>query len=222
MSVKRTAVLVFLGAVAASVCWLWLTLAPDEPRAPVSREQAPMTEGARPEGAETRAEAKPAYPGARRPRPPAPESAGDPSAPVERVDFERRPWDPEKELKEIYETRARLFEMFDRFVEETGMSDERAQALLMLMYDFQETVRILDEEMASQRPYRHRWHFEFLLRKKSADWRTVMFDTDQQLDAMLSPEERKKWWRTLERAGIWLELSSTEVFGCLICPVETP
>jgi hypothetical protein len=200
-------------AMAAGAYWLWCTASPKEPNS-VSRQNPVPAESARPEAGDT----APVFTRFERPRLPEPAEQSGPSAPALRVDFDRRPWDPTKELDTVYERRAKAAEAFDRFREETGISDARAQALLMLMYDFQETVKILNEELHGRSPYRDEWEFEYLLRKKSADWRTVMFDTDQQLEAMLSPEELKVWWRTLEETMIWLNLSNG---GVVLSPVET-
>jgi hypothetical protein len=199
-------------AMAAGAYWLWCTASPKEPSS-VSRQNPLPAESARPEAVDT----APVYTRMERPR--LPEAAGQsgPSVPVLRVDFDRRPWDPTKELDTVYQRRVEAAEAFDRFREETGIFDTRAQALLMLMYDFQETVKILNEELHGHFPYRDEWEFEYLLRKKSADWRTVMFDTRQQLDAMLSPEELKVWWRTVEETSIWVKLSSGAV---VLSPVD--
>jgi hypothetical protein len=200
-------------AMAAGVYWLWCTSSPNE-QDTISRPKPAPAERARPEAVET----APVHTRVERPHLPEPARQSDPNIPALRVDFDRRPWDPSKELDTVYERRAKVAEAFDRFREETGISDERAQALLMLMYDFQETVKILNEELHGRFPYRDEWEFEYLLRKKSADWSTVMFDTRQQLDAMLSPEELKVWWRTLEETMIWLHLSNG---GVVLSPVET-
>jgi hypothetical protein len=202
-----------LVAVAAGAYWFWCISSSNEQDA-ISRQKQAPAESARPEAAE----AVSVYTHVERPHLPWPARQSGPA--VERVDFDRRPWDPTKELKETYEVRAETFEAFDRFREETGMSDERAQALLMLMYDFQETVKILNEELHGRFPYRDEWEFEYLLRKKSADWRTVMFDTRQQLDAMLSPEELKVWWDSVEQTSIWLKLSAHLQLGSLLVPVD--
>lgn len=79
---------------------------------------------------------------------------------AQRVDFDRRPWDPDRELDSVYERRASVIEAFDRFCEEAGISDDRAQQILMILYDYQENKRLINEDILADSPYRSNLELE--------------------------------------------------------------
>lgn len=205
-----------VAALAAAASWLVCTSSSDEPeRRPRAHDSAEQLEpepvGARP---------APVYTHAERPRLPAPATEGSPSEPVERVDFDRRPWDPTQELDTVYERRAGLFEGFDRFREETGISQEKADAIMMLLYDYQETIKVLRKELDDAAPYRDKWEFEYLRRKESHAELLVSFDAIDAMDEMLSPEEMRSWTRNLEDINVWGRLSWWPYQKPMIIPID--
>jgi hypothetical protein len=103
---------------------------------------------------------------------------------------------------------------FDRFRDETGISDERAQELLWLLYDYQEAFRAIDAEYESGKPFRDDEERDLYLRRHGSEWRMLAIDTGRKLRDLLEADELRAW-RTFERAGFWILLREP-----LIQPVE--
>ena len=191
---------VLLAILVMAAVWLfWRWLAPDHKEAPRSTETVEEAEPA-PDKTE------PVYIHRERPALPALAVQHDQGKPVERMEFNRSPGDPRKESRESYDLRIALIDAFERFREESGVSDEKAQALLMLMNDFRETEKILSDELWSHAPFRSDGQFEYWLRRKSAAWRWLMWETSEALEDMLTPKELRIWWDTVERESPWIRL----------------
>ena len=181
-----------LAAIAAALWLLW-------PSSPSERDEPAVQHEAEPAGRDAaRAATVPSHARVERPRLHVPESEEAP-----RVAIDRRPWDPERETRGAHERRTRIADAFDRFRDETNMSDERAQELLRLLYDYQETFRILNAEFEGHKPFRGDWDFEYWVRKLGADWYLVRYEADEQLRAMLSDDEMRAWRRTMQKAHVW-------------------
>lgn len=199
--------LILLAAMAAGASLLWCTRAPDHGK-PESGESAAVLlddadhEAGKPESAGTRP-------------PPTPVSArpSRPGLAVERVDFDRRPWDPDNELEEVYLERVHLAEAFDRFVAEAGISDRRARQILMILYDYQENKRFISEELHRGSPYRNNLEFERRLAEATELRYITGVDNRERLDAMLSPEETRVWRRVVRPTNIWLMLTIAPRIG---------
>lgn len=91
------------------------------------------------------------------------------------------------------EARAWFRDSFERFRRETGMSDERAQAILAVLYDYQENRR-LDDELSRQSfrtrpPWEHEAWFDDTL-----PWgRDISMEAQTRLRALLSSSEHDAW-----------------------------
>ena len=188
-----------LVAVAAALWLLW-------PSSPRERAEPPREEPAVQREAEPadRAVMAPIHARVERPRLFVPESERE-DAP--RLEIDVGPWRPERETRGAHERRLRLADAFDRFCDETGMSDERAQELLLLLYDYQETTRAIDAEFERRKPFRDKWQYEYFKRKNGADWILVRHEAGLQLRDMLSDDEMRAWDRTMEEAAVWIMLS---------------
>jgi hypothetical protein len=194
--------------------WIWRSVSPDRQDAPRHDEPIKQSESTPPETERV-------YTHVERPRLPARAMNSDTSKPVARVEFARRPWDPETESKEQYEVRAGLIEGFERFREETGISQERADAILMLLYDYQETIKAIRKQLYDARPYRDKWEFEYLLRKGSHAELLVSYDALDTMAEMLTPEEMRSWNRNLEHINVWWRLSYWPHMPPILVLVET-
>jgi hypothetical protein len=123
-----------------------------------------------------------------------------------RVEIDRRPWDPAKESDIHYERRSKLAAAFDRFREDSGISDEKAQAVLALLCDHQETarhVRKQDLDRILYNPYRDEWEFEYKGRETSHTLTLVELDALDALEEILTPEEMRPWRRHMESIAVW-------------------
>ena len=194
-----------LAAVAAALWLLWPSSS--ERAAPPRDEPAAKREADR--GASVPTYARPTQTRVERPRLHVPSTEDAP-----RVAVDCRPWDPERETRGAHERRTRVADAFDRFVEETGMSEERAQELLRLLYGYQERFRAIEAEYEGIKPFRDERQRDLYRRKLGSDWRLLAIETEQQLRGMLSDDEMRAW-RTFERAGFWTVLRDP-----VIQPVE--
>jgi hypothetical protein len=150
-----------------------------------------------------------------RERPPLPtlhERKAEQSVPVQPVQLDRRPFDPARESDSQYERRLRLITAFDRFREESGISDEKAQAVLALLYDFQGNARHLRKQYLD-RTFRDEWEADYKSRENAHTLTLMEMDAEDTLKEMLTPEELRAWRRTMERAIVW---------GMLNWPYEPP
>lgn len=134
--------------------------------------------------------------------------ASRPELPVTRVDFDRRPWNPREELDTHYRRRAKVFEGFDRFLEDTGMSDERAQELLMILYDYQENLIAIEREIDRDLRRGDKWELEWRLHATTPLRIEAGMEAYDRVRAMLSPDERRAWKRRMDdrRTQIWATL----------------
>jgi hypothetical protein len=131
-----------------------------------------------------------------RPRLPPLSTAGSQDKPAERVQIDRRTFDPAKESDSQYERRAKLIVAFDRFRDESGISDEKAQALLALLYDWQEAARhVRKQHLDSESDYKEREALHTLM--------LIELDAFDALEEILTPEEMRPWRRHMESVSVW-------------------
>jgi hypothetical protein len=138
-----------------------------------------------------------------------PERKAEQSVPAQ---IDRRPFDPARESDGQYERRVRLITAFDRFRDESGISEEKAQAVLTLLYDYQETARHVRKQHLD-RTYRDKWEADYKSRENSHTLTLIEMDAEDVLEEMLTPEEMRAWRRTMEPAIVW---------GLLNWPYEPP
>jgi hypothetical protein len=143
------------------------------------------------------------------PPPSTPERKAEQSVPVQ---IDRRPFAPARESDSQYERRLRLITAFDRFREESGISEEKAQAVLALLYDYQETARDVRKQHLD-RTYRDEWEEEYKSRETAHTGSLIRLDARDALEEILTPEEMRAWRRTMEPATVW---------GLLNWPYEPP
>jgi hypothetical protein len=146
------------------------------------------------------------------PPPSTPERKAEQSVPVQPVQIDRRPFDPARESDSQYERRIRLITAFDRFREESGISEEKARAVLALLYDYQETARNVRKQHLD-RTYRDEWEEDYKSRETAHTGTLIRLDAREALEEMLTPEELRAWGRIMERAIVW---------GMLNWPYEPP
>lgn len=206
---------VVTAAAAVGYYWLFRTPSQNEPDQPLHQASVAQ-DGTEPDETEP----MPVHRGRTIPPESGPEDSDDRVQRVDRVEFDRRPWDPAKESREIHDLRAEVVEAFDRFVEETGMSEERARAVMMLLYDYQETVKTISKPVFGGMPYRDKWRFEFLLRKTGHDRRLVTYEALEAIEEMLTPDEFKAWKRNLADIQVWWRLSYYPNSPPILVPVD--
>lgn len=148
---------------------------------------------------------------------PASAATSKPSLADERLDFDRRPWNPNEELDTVYERRAIVFKAFDRFVEETGISDRKAQQLMMILYDYQENMRLIHESIMEGSEHLNKWQFEMRLRAASVVRYTTGLEIRDRVEEVLSPEEMRAWRRMVLASDIWLKIAGQP----MIAPVSS-
>lgn len=103
------------------------------------------------------------------------------------------------------EARAWFREAFERFRRETDMPDERAQAVLGVLYDYQENRR-LDDELSWQ-SFRTRppWEHDAWLDDTMPWRRDISMEAQTRLRALLSSSEYDAWVETMgSRAWVTL------------------
>lgn len=119
------------------------------------------------------------------------------------VEIDRQPRDPSKESEGQYERRSSFIAAFDRFREESGISDEKAQAVLALLYDYQETARNVRKQHLDRIPYRDEWEFEYMSRDTAHTGMLIRLDARDALEEIFTPEEMRPWRRHLESIAVW-------------------
>lgn len=130
------------------------------------------------------------------------------------VEIDRQPRRPD-EIPRRYEWRKGVIDAFDELRRRTGISDEKAQAVLLVLYDYQENKSIM------------RGMFDEASRQGEVAWTNLDADTIElradilqeardRLDALLTEEELRVWWRKMEPANVWFHLS----FDRYIRPLE--
>lgn len=195
-----------LAALGLLVWWRW---SPDHARSP--ERETPTATRAEPEVPEQPAPTM--TPGQDRP------ALDRPSLPPQRLDLDRRPWVPKKELRERYEWRAKVFEAFDRFVAETGISDEKAQKLLLIMYDYQENNILLHQQIEPLilRGLVRKQELETWLDDSEVLRTQIRDETRARARSVLTPEEYRAWDRMMIRSNGWLILSDERI----VVPADT-
>jgi hypothetical protein len=132
-----------------------------------------------------------------------PEREAEQSVPVQRVQIDRRPFDPAREFDSQYERRLRLITAFDRFREESGLSDEKAQAVLALLYDVQGNTRHVRKQHLDRIPYPDEWEQDYKSRETSHSLRLIELDAEDALEEILTPEEMRPWRRHMKPIFVW-------------------
>lgn len=136
-----------------------------------------------------------------------------PGIEVRRLAFEHSPRRA-GELDSAYQRRARVEDAFERFREETGIPDEKAQALLLLLYDYQQNMgefhRAWDE--ASRQGY---YIYQTFLYQAEGWRQSIHAEVSEGLRGLLTRDERRAWVHTVEPSNVWLTLR----FEPLIHPV---
>lgn len=130
--------------------------------------------------------------------------AARPNIEAARPDFDRSPRHPH-ELESVYERRMRVAEAFDRFRAETGISDQKAQALLQLMHDYQENFKVFHREWEQAYRAGDRAHESFLYQAEG--WRdAILTEKSERLLALLTGDEWRVWVHTVEQANPWVTM----------------